>query len=59
MYCCNPRLTLAGTDEENRQDQVEDDTPARRQMIAGRKADKRKKALDWLRDKQERERESM
>lgn len=46
---------LSGTDEKNRADVVEDDTPDRRKMLASQKAAKRKKALEWLRDKQERE----
>lgn len=54
--CCNPRHVLVGTDEDNRVDQVEEDTPEKRQRITKRKSHKRKKALDWLRDKQERDR---
>jgi hypothetical protein len=55
-FCCNPRHTLAGTEDDNWDDQMMDDTPERRQMISQHKADKRNKALDWLRDKQARER---
>lgn len=57
--CCNPRHVLVGTDEANRTDQVEQDQTIRRERIRERKEGKRHKALEWLRDKQERERASL
>lgn len=55
--CCNPRHVLVGTDADNRSDQINQDQSLRRQRISARKAAKRAKALEWLRDKQARERE--